>query len=101
MVGPLDEGPERATSVEDLHKVFDCWTRVEIVAALAGPELSVHVLAERLGLGDSLLSTHLAALHADGLAQCEVRGQHHYWSLTDAAQVVATGEGLSFALSSE
>lgn len=94
----MDDEVLRPTTAEDLHKVFDCWTRVEVLTALAGPRMSAHELAAALQLAHSLLSTHLSTLRREGLARCTTAGKHHSWSLTDAARVVCTAHGIALTL---
>src|SRR5262245_632022 len=66
-----DGGCPRRTTAKDLHNVFACWTRVDVLIAASGPRRSVTELADGLDLSRNLVSAHLKSLVGKGLLREE------------------------------
>ncbi len=79
--------PRHGTTAEDLHGVFCCWTRVEVLIATAGARRAVSELATVLGLGRTLVSSHLSDLADSGLVRRDDAGKKHFYALTGATRV--------------
>src|SRR6478752_1962415 len=60
-------------------------TRVRLLAALEGEELTVAELQHVLDVPQSRVSTHLARLKEAGLALDRTDGPHRYYRLADGA----------------
>jgi len=57
--------------------------RLGIVELLAGGEMSVNVLGDRLGQTQPIISGQLRLLRYSGLVKCDRRGGKTYYSLAD------------------
>lgn len=70
--------------------------RLVILCNLGGAELSVGQLNERVPLGQSALSQHLAVLRKNGIVRTRREAQTVYYSLNPgpAAQVIETLHGI-------
>ncbi|GAB3742226.1 ArsR/SmtB family transcription factor [Nocardiopsis nanhaiensis] len=79
----LDESsPYVEYAVEMLTLLADA-TRVRIILALRGGELSVNELAERLGKPGPAISQHLAKLRIGRVVSCRREGNRMYYSLAN------------------
>lgn len=79
----LDENsPYVEYAVEILSLLADA-TRVRIILALRGGELSVNELAERLGKPGPSVSQHLAKLRLGRVVACRREGNRMYYSLAN------------------
>jgi ArsR family transcriptional regulator, virulence genes transcriptional regulator len=58
--------------------------RLAILCQLGAGEMSVGALGERVGLGSSALSQHLAKLRADGLVKTRKKAQTVFYSSASA-----------------
>jgi DNA-binding transcriptional ArsR family regulator len=93
-MGLPDQRDFHATSAEDVHKVFDCWARLDVLVALSGPSRAVHDLAEAMGKGRTNVSAHLQSLRESGLAVSEGKGKERIHRLTSCMRITVTREGL-------
>ncbi|MBB5490732.1 ArsR/SmtB family transcription factor [Nocardiopsis metallicus] len=79
----LDENsPYVEYAVEILSLLADA-TRVRIILALRGGELSVNELADRLGKPGPSVSQHLAKLRIGRVVACRREGNRMYYSLAN------------------
>lgn len=72
---------ERAAEASLLLKALSNENRLLILCTLAGGELSVNELNERIGMSQSGLSQQLALLRREGLVQTRRQSQTIYYSL--------------------
>lgn len=84
MTEPFDipDEPLAPTTAQDLQDALSCWSRIEILLALAGPVQDVTALAKSLGVSKSLLSNHLKILRRVKLVRYERSGLQHMYALT-------------------
>jgi|KBSSwiStaDraftv2_1062776.scaffolds.fasta_scaffold344215_2 DNA-binding transcriptional ArsR family regulator len=95
------EQPRQGTTAESLHDVFCCWTRVEVMIAVAGERRAVAELAAVLRLGRPLVSAHLSDLADAGLVWRQAAGKKHYYELTRSAQVLLLKDYLELFVRAE
>lgn len=74
----------KAAEAEAFLKVMANRHRLMILCELMGEEKSVTALQERLGLGQSALSQHLARLRDDDIVRTRREAQTVYYSLQSA-----------------
>lgn len=67
----------------DLFKVFGDSTRLRIMYAISGGELSVLSIAETLGMEQSTISHQLRVLRNNKLVRARREGKQIYYSLDD------------------
>jgi DNA-binding transcriptional ArsR family regulator len=101
MHDPWQEFEEVQTTAEHLRGVLACWSRLAILAYIADHSGDVSSMAEGLGLKVNHLSNHLRLLRQSKLVAYEREKLQHIYSLTAAARVWCTQEGLSFRLEAD
>jgi DNA-binding transcriptional ArsR family regulator len=74
---------QHAGKAESLLRALANRHRLMVLCVLAGGELSVSALNERVPLSQSALSQHLAVLRADGLVSTRRESQTIYYSVTE------------------
>jgi len=79
----LEEMKEHASEAADLLKALANETRLMILCSLAGQEMSVGELNQKVRLSQSALSQHLAILRRDKLVQTRRKSQTIFYSLAD------------------
>ena len=79
----LEEMKEHASEAADLLKALANETRLMILCSLAGQEMSVGELNQKVPLSQSALSQHLAVLRRDKLVQTRRKSQTIFYSLAD------------------
>jgi len=82
------------------HKALANTKRLEIVHLLRDQELSVHEMAEMLGLPQSNLSQHLSILRQVGLVRTKKEGLSVYYRLT-SPKIIAASDMVRTALISQ
>ncbi|CAN5825526.1 hypothetical protein BH24DEI2_BH24DEI2_20980 [soil metagenome] len=87
----------KATHVKaKLFRGFSDPTRLTLLETLKQGEATVNEIVEATGFAQSNVSNHLACLKDCGLAVCDKRGRHVYYSLADPriAEVLALSEAI-------
>lgn len=75
--------PDQATELAEVfHLLGDC-NRLRLVCACIDEPVSVHDLAEQLGISSSLVSHHLRLLKAARLVRAEKRGRQVFYLAAD------------------
>jgi len=72
-----------AIRLADLFATLSDASRVRIISALSEEELSVGVLAERLGMSESAVSHQLRGLRQMHLVRARRQGRHMFYRLDD------------------
>jgi DNA-binding transcriptional ArsR family regulator len=72
-----------AAQVAELFRALSDTSRVRIIAALSGSELSVGQLAELVGISHSAVSHHMRHLRQMQLVRARKEGRYVYYSLDD------------------
>lgn len=75
----------RATTTADVFNALGEERRREIVDALAGGEMTVTELVERLGLPQPQVSKHLKVLREVDIVRVRLDGRHHRYRVNGAA----------------
>jgi DNA-binding transcriptional ArsR family regulator len=99
MIRPIDIIPAKAK----LFRSVDDEGRLALLAELGAGERRVSDLVEKTGQSQSLVSTHLAALHAAGLVARRTAGREVWygWSCPTVGALLHAGEDIVIAASSE
>jgi ArsR family transcriptional regulator, virulence genes transcriptional regulator len=94
--GELSRLRKRAGEASALLKALSNENRLLILCTLAGGELSVGELNERIGMSQSGLSQQLALLRREGLVETRRQSQTIYYSLapSNALHVIELLRGL-------
>jgi DNA-binding transcriptional ArsR family regulator len=79
--------PDRAAEVAGLFRLVGDPTRVRICRVLAEEgEAYVGELCDRLGMGQTVVSHHLALMRAGGIIERRREGKRRYYSLMPATR---------------
>ncbi len=84
-MGKLRRSPELFIAVADRFRVLAEPTRLAILDALRGRELTVSELVARTGLSQPNVSKHLRLLHAHGFLKRRKNSQSVHYSAADRA----------------
>lgn len=76
------------TTADDIHKVFDCWTRLEVLIALSGRTRPIGIVTQALALSHNVVQMHTATLHNQGLLQRTRDGKHAFFTLSGRAHIL-------------
>lgn len=79
----FDEHSQYADLAAEVFSLLADATRVRIILALRGGELTVNDLAERVGKSPTNISQHLAKLRWGKVVQARQEGNRAYYSLID------------------
>jgi DNA-binding transcriptional ArsR family regulator len=79
----LDLGDEYVALAVEVFSLLSDATRIRIIWALRGGELSVNDLAERAGKSPTVVSQHLAKLRWGKVVQTRHEGTRVFYSLVD------------------
>jgi ArsR family transcriptional regulator, lead/cadmium/zinc/bismuth-responsive transcriptional repressor len=84
--------PDQTAQLAETFGLLADPTRLGIVVACMGEEISTGAIAERLNLSASLVSHHLRLLKAARMLRAERRGKQVFYTLADACvrDVLAT-----------
>lgn len=87
----IEQMQSRASEASGLLKALANPHRLMILCELHGGERSVGALADKVGLGQSPLSQHLARLRRDGMVKTRREAQTIYYSLAsdEVREVIA------------
>jgi hypothetical protein len=85
----------RATSADDLHKILDCWTRLEVWIALSGRPRPAGIVAAAMTVSKSLFHAHVRTSRAHRLVSGERHGKTVLFSLTPRLRIRITAKSLT------
>lgn len=79
----IDLDADQATELAEVFHLLGDSNRLRLVCACLDEPISVHELAERLGISSSLVSHHLRLLRAARLMRPEKRGRQVFYQAAD------------------
>lgn len=79
----IDLEADQATELAEVFHLLGDSNRLRLVCACLDEAISVHELAERLGISSSLVSHHLRLLRAARLMRPEKRGRQVFYQAAD------------------
>lgn len=74
---------DQADELAEVFRLLGESNRLRLICACLNEAVSVHELAERLGISSSLVSHHLRLLKAARLMRAEKRGRQVFYSAAD------------------
>jgi len=77
-----DDREFRPTTANDVHELFGCWTRLEVLIALSGRPRPIGIVSHALGLRRPHIHFHTSTLERQGLIRSERIGKAIQFSLS-------------------